>query len=109
MDGVSKEKLDKIKTPAGLDIHAKTPEEVAISILAQIIKEYRSEPIRETTHEVPQHELLEEQDLYINPVCKIPVSKSSAKHILEYEGEKVYFCCDGCKESFEKTPDAYMK
>ena len=109
MDGFTKEQLSSIKTPAGLDIKAKTPEEVAISILAQIIQEYRSTPIQISTHDVPEAELLEEQDLYINPVCKIPVQKSTAKHILEYEGEKVYFCCDGCKESFEKEPAAYMK
>ena len=109
IDGFSKEQLKSIKTPAGLDIKAKTPEEVAISILAQIIQEYRSSPIQVSTHDVPEKELLEEQDLYINPVCKIPIQKSTAKHILEYEGEKVYFCCDGCKESFEKEPEAYMK
>ncbi|MEJ2004252.1 MAG: XdhC family protein, partial [Cyclobacteriaceae bacterium] len=37
--GVSHDKLTRINTPAGLDINAKTPEEVAISILAQIIKQ----------------------------------------------------------------------
>jgi xanthine dehydrogenase accessory factor len=28
---------------------------------------------------------------------------------MEYEGEKVYFCCDGCKESFEADPEKYME
>ena len=26
----------------------------------------------------------------------------------EYEGKKVYFCCPGCKEKFEKEPDKYI-
>ena len=47
-------------------------------------------------------------DLYINPVCKIPVSKSSAKHVVVHEGEQVYFCCDGCHVSFQKEPSAYI-
>ena len=26
----------------------------------------------------------------------------------EYKGKKVYFCCPGCKEKFEKEPDKYI-
>lgn len=95
--------LMKIKTPAGLDINAKTAEEVAISILAQIVEFKRSEKNEES------QELLDEIDeLYINPVCKIPVQKSSAKYVVVHKGENVYFCCDGCKDSFEKEPEAYI-
>jgi xanthine dehydrogenase accessory factor len=36
-------------------------------------------------------------------------SKKNPKHIIEYAGEKVYFCCDGCKVSFENDPGKYMK
>ena len=36
---LSKDRISKIKFPAGLDIGAQTPEEIAISILAEIIRE----------------------------------------------------------------------
>jgi len=26
----------------------------------------------------------------------------------EYKGKKVYFCCAGCKEKFEKEPEKYL-
>ena len=26
----------------------------------------------------------------------------------EYEGQYVYFCCDGCKQGFEKDPAPYV-
>jgi YHS domain-containing protein len=26
----------------------------------------------------------------------------------EYKGKKVYFCCLGCKEKFEKEPEKYL-
>ena len=52
-DGVDEELLDALETPAGLDIGARTPEEVALSIVARIIEvrrrhtaEERSEPAR---------------------------------------------------------------
>lgn len=103
-NGVTFDQLKKIKTPAGVDINAKLPEEVAVSILAEIIQNYRAEVADEKERTPVQLN----EDMYINPVCNIPVSKSSAKHIINYEGEKVYFCCDGCKVSFEKEPEKYM-
>lgn len=103
--GIPIEDLAQIKTPAGLDLNAKSPQDVAISILAQIVQEKQA-PAKDTNEEEAFAALNE--DLYMNPVCKIPVQKSTAKHVLEHKGEKVYFCCDGCKVSFEKEPEAYL-
>src|ERR1039457_5722720 len=36
--GIKQTEIDSIKSPAGIDINAKTPDEVAISILAEIIQ-----------------------------------------------------------------------
>ena len=101
--GVTFDDLKKIKTPAGLDINAKLPEEVAISILAEIIQFMRGE-----------NELAEEpasatnlSGVFINPVCGIPVEKNTAKHIINYKNEDYYFCCDGCKVKFEEEPEKY--
>jgi len=41
--GVSKEKLDSVHSPIGLEIEAQTPEEIAVSILAEIVKVRRSD------------------------------------------------------------------
>jgi xanthine dehydrogenase accessory factor len=35
--GITEEKLARVKSPVGLDIHAETPEEIAVSILGEII------------------------------------------------------------------------
>lgn len=109
--GISFDQLKKVKTPAGLDINAKLPEEVAISIMAEIVQTIRKEETNFTKSNAGQkgNAISDVEDLYINPVCKIPVQKSTAKHVLQYEDEKVYFCCDGCKVSFEKEPEKYMK
>ena len=44
--GISKELLESVHAPIGLDIHAETPEEIAVSIIAEIIKVIRE---KETT------------------------------------------------------------
>lgn len=40
-EGVSEEKLNQVHLPIGLDIGAETPEEIAVSIIAEMIKERR--------------------------------------------------------------------
>lgn len=105
--GVTVAQLKTIKTPAGIDLGAKLPEEVAISILAQIIKQFRLESESKAGDEKQTLEVPND-DFYMNPVCKIPIQKSTAKYVLEHGGEKVYFCCDGCKVSFEREPTKYI-
>ncbi len=104
-EGLPHKALAQVKTPAGLNINAKTPEEVAISILAQIVEEKRT-PTKNSEKDLSPK--LDAEDLYINPVCQIPVKKSTALHVLEHLGQKIYFCCDGCKDSFEKEPERYL-
>ena len=43
--GISQEELDKIHTPIGIDIKAQTPEEIAVSIVAEIIQVRRKKEI----------------------------------------------------------------
>ncbi len=113
---VSQDQLKKLRSPVGLDINAKLASEVVISILAEVIEDFRKKDSRKAhsgtqqtaTNEKDSSEEKFTEDYYINPVCGVPVSKKSPKHILDYKGESVYFCCDGCKVSFEKNPDQYM-
>lgn len=40
--GISRSRIDRVQAPAGLDLGAVTPEEIALSILAQLVKERRA-------------------------------------------------------------------
>lgn len=117
-EGISEERIAQLRSPVGLDINAKLASEVAISILAEIIDHFRnrkstedsccgSSTAAETASTLAEDKFAE--DYYINPVCNVPVSKKNPKHIVDYQGEQVYFCCDGCKVSFEKEPAKYME
>ena len=119
-EGVSGERTAQLKSPVGLDINAKLAGEVAISILAEIIDHFRngrgSEMLGRTgeTSETnatpaPAAGAAFEEEYYINPVCQVPVSKKNPKHVIEYKGQTVYFCCDGCKLAFENNPQQYIK
>lgn len=44
-EGVSQKNITQIRIPAGLDVGAQTPEEIAISIIAEIVSVVRSEKI----------------------------------------------------------------
>ncbi|MGB5820593.1 MAG: XdhC family protein [Saonia sp.] len=113
--GINQERVGELKSPVGLDLNAKLASEVAISILADIINHFRNKTATEASTETVVSDSATSgatdafaEEYYINPVCQVPVSKKNPKHIIDYEGEKVYFCCDGCKVSFEKNPSQYM-
>lgn len=44
----------------------------------------------------------------IDPVCKMQVDESSAVATSEYKEETYYFCCPGCKVSFDQEPEKYL-
>jgi YHS domain-containing protein len=48
-------------------------------------------------------------DTAIDPVCGMTVVKANAKATFDYKGTTYYFCSPGCKESFAKEPDKYLK
>ncbi len=102
--GVPVTQLARVKTPAGLKINAKLPEEVAISILAEIVSNLREE--KKPAAKSPAS-TLNMDEYFINPVCNIPIQKSTAKHIIKHKNRDYYFCCDGCKISFEKDTAKY--
>jgi len=41
-------------------------------------------------------------------LCPITGNKITKTSYLDYEGKRVYFCCDACKETFLKDPKKYM-
>ncbi len=99
-DGVPEAHLEQIDVPAGIDIGARTPTEIALSILASVVAIRRGERAAApgNTHiavAAPTHALA------VDPICGMTVAAVPSTLSIEHEGETVYFCCDGCKAKFE--------
>ena len=41
-------------------------------------------------------------------ICPVMAGAINKDIFTEYKGKKVYFCCAGCKEKFEKEPEKYL-
>ena len=96
--------LERLRHPAGLDVGAKTPDEVALSILTEMVQLRRQ---ASAPAEPPVEEAAEVADEAIDPVCGMTVSMGT-RHQAEHDGTTYYFCCPNCKRRFEKEPAAYL-
>ena len=45
----------------------------------------------------------------IDPVCGMEVDEKTAAAQTEYKGTTYYFCSQGCKLSFDRDPEKYLK
>ena len=118
--GIPSARIGRVRAPAGLDIHAISPEEIAVSILAEIVqlKSDRARPSPEpkktgkpvSSSPVPNLPVSNPalpNDEVRDPVCGMSTSVTRAKYKSEYRGSSFYFCCARCKQAFDRQPEKY--
>jgi xanthine dehydrogenase accessory factor len=112
--GVPKEELDRVRVPAGLDLGKTTHQEIAVAILAELVQLRaagalsRSRAAAASAVARPGRRKLTVPAEAIDPVCGMTVATASSQ-ALRHDGADYYFCCAGCRQAFEKDPDAYIK
>jgi xanthine dehydrogenase accessory factor len=100
--GVAEEKVRQVRAPAGLDLGATTPKEIAVSILAEIVKTRQAlNSTREKPFAQAPRPLIREAK---DPICGMTVDVNLTRHKSEFEGRWFYFCCAGCKQKFDREP-----
>ncbi len=127
--GLSDEDRARIHTPAGHDIGARTPGEIALSILAEIIAINGSAGVeghRQATAAAELGEAADQADAgheghahgpqgaeavavptAIDPVCGMTVAAVEATLHVEEDGLTTWFCSQGCMLEFEQDPARY--
>jgi xanthine dehydrogenase accessory factor len=102
-EGAKAAALDAIRNPAGVNIGATAPEEIALSILAEIIEMRRAEPAGQAASVTATAEAEA-----IDPICGMTVTIAGARHTAEHAGRTWYFCCGGCRERFLAAPESHI-
>ena len=80
----------QLHTPAGLDVGARTPEEIAVAVLAEIIAERHAHPVPAAGAPAT----------VVDPVCGMEVAVTDATPSLAIDGKRVYFCSGGCRNAY---------
>lgn len=98
--GLGDAKIERLHTPAGLAIGARTPQEIALSILAEVVATSRLEGVGATSLQARHAEA-------IDPVCGMTVAATESALQVDYQGQSVYFCGERCLSAFEHDPARY--
>ena len=118
--GVPDERLAALRAPAGLDLGAETAEEIALSILAELVQVRRGTASfvaspgpatlvggEKVTADASIQPIVDDIVL-LDPVCGMTVDRAHARHLAEHDGVVYAFCSMGCRTSFMREPTAYL-
>ena len=96
--GVQAADLDRVANPAGLDLGPSTQEEIAVAVLAELIRE------RHRRAAMPPPPVEQATD----PVCGMSVALAGAHLFADHAGQRYWFCSEHCLHSFTREPDRYV-
>jgi xanthine dehydrogenase accessory factor len=116
--GLAEERLAALRAPAGMDLGAETAEEIALSILAELVQVRRghasfvASPGPATMSgdalAVPSIQPVVDDIVLADPVCGMTVDRAHARHLAEHEGTVYAFCSIGCRTRFIREPAAFL-
>ncbi len=115
---VGEERIAALRAPAGMDLGAETAEEIALSILAELVQvrrgraDFVASPGPATVAgALPASINLEpvvDDIVLLDPVCGMTVERSHARHLAEHDGIVYAFCSIGCRTRFIKEPVTFL-
>ncbi len=115
--GIAEDRLAALRAPAGMDLGAETAEEVALSILAELVQVRRGRaefvaapgPATIAGDRMPMEiQPVVDDIVLLDPVCGMTVERAHARHLAEHDGVVYAFCSIGCRTRFIREPTAYL-
>jgi xanthine dehydrogenase accessory factor len=116
--GLPDDRLAALRAPAGIDLGAETAEEVALSILAELVQvrrgraDFVASPGPATVAGAPLEpitlEPVVDDIVLLDPVCGMTVEREHARHLAEHDGVVYAFCSIGCRTRFIREPTAFL-
>jgi len=101
--GVPRDRLDRVRAPVGLDLGHTSHREIAVAILAELVRLRAAGELPPGRPETPAAEPAQATD----PVCGMTVTVGAFAHPVEHDGATFHFCCAGCRDAFVRDPGAY--
>ena len=116
------ERLAALRAPAGMDLGAETPEEIALSILAELVQVRRGRAVvrrhprpgdaggagQAGASRAASLAPVVDDIVLLDPVCGMTVDREHARHLAEHDGIVYAFCSMGCRTAFIKEPGAFV-
>jgi xanthine dehydrogenase accessory factor len=95
--GASEQDLFRVHAPAGLDLGPIAHREIAVAILADLVR-------LRAAGALGAGPASQARESALDPVCGMSVEVVGARHRLERDGRSWYFCSAGCMAAFEADP-----
>jgi xanthine dehydrogenase accessory factor len=90
--GATDEDIATFKCPAGIDLGGETLAEIALSVVAELVRVRRAGVKEEVST----------KNVAVDPICGMTVDTENAKYTSVANDETIYFCCLRCKETFDR-------
>lgn len=101
--GFGDDALKRVNAPAGLNLGHVSHEEIAVAILAELVQFRAAGGLKGDAATVTTAPSARAEA--VDPVCGMTVQVAGARHRLERDGETFYFCCAGCRTTFEASQE----
>ena len=117
---IPEDRVAALRAPAGLDLGAETAEEVALSILAELVQVRRGRAAfvaapgpatlagRDAAAAPSDDGPIVDDIVLLDPVCGMTVDRRDARHLAESGGIVYAFCSMSCRTRFIHDPAAFV-
>ncbi|HMG27523.1 MAG TPA: XdhC family protein [Acidimicrobiia bacterium] len=99
--GVTGEAIARVRAPAGLDLGTVDPDEIGVSVLAELVALKAAGELGPAAAPAPM------VDEARDPVCGMVVDVARVRLRSQHEGRTYFFCSAGCRRKFDADPVKY--